>query len=145
MIQPINNQYGQPIWPVTHIDAVIDGEGRTLRQLLGDIPSAASIQAEIDKIIKDAPEALDTLKEIDDYITVNGYNNLSEAINSKANTSDLKAVATTGSYNDLTNKPTFKTINSISITGSGDITISGSGTGDVVTYGDSNIVEVIDD
>ena len=35
--------------------------------------------------------------------------------------SDLAEVATTGDYDDLTNKPTFKTINSTDITGSGDI------------------------
>ena len=48
---------------------------------------------------------------------------------SKANTSDLATVATSGDYDDLTNKPTiptvptFKTINSEAITGSGDIAL----------------------
>lgn len=47
---------------------------------------------------------------------------------------DLAAVATSGSYNDLSFKPTFKTINGESILGSGDITISG-GSGEVGPQG----------
>ena len=41
--------------------------------------------------------------------------------------SSLADVATSGSYNDLVDKPTFKTINGESIFGSGDITIEGGG------------------
>lgn len=40
-----------------------------------------------------------------------------------AKKTDLKAVATTGSYEDLTGRPTFKTINGESVTGTGNITI----------------------
>ncbi len=40
-----------------------------------------------------------------------------------AKKTDLKAVATTGSYEDLTDRPTFKTINGESVTGTGNITI----------------------
>ncbi|WP_080058963.1 hypothetical protein [Spirosoma aerolatum] len=39
---------------------------------------------------------------------------------------DLKTVAFTGAYSDLTGTPTFKTINSNSITGTGDIAITGN-------------------
>jgi hypothetical protein len=42
---------------------------------------------------------------------------------------DLAGVASSGNYNDLVDKPTFKTINGESVVGSGDITITGgSGT-----------------
>ena len=74
-------------------------------------------------------------------------------ISGKANISDLATVATSGSYNDLLNKPTIptntseltndsgfltehqklKTINSESIVGEGNITISGGG---VTSYND---------
>ena len=37
-----------------------------------------------------------------------GY--VDSVVSTKANTSDLKAVATSGSYNDLTNKPTLSTV-----------------------------------
>lgn len=40
-----------------------------------------------------------------------------------AKKTDLKAVATTGNYEDLTDRPTFKTINGESVTGTGNITI----------------------
>ncbi|WP_289755663.1 hypothetical protein [uncultured Duncaniella sp.] len=40
-----------------------------------------------------------------------------------AKKTDLKAVATTGNYEDLTGRPTFKTINGESVTGTGNITI----------------------
>lgn len=47
---------------------------------------------------------------------------------------DLAAVATSGSYNDLVDTPTFKTINGESILGEGDIEISG-GSGEVGPQG----------
>ena len=46
---------------------------------------------------------------------------------------DLAGVATSGSYNDLVDKPTFKTINNESILGSGNITISGGSGGGTIT------------
>lgn len=55
----------------------------------------------------------------------------------KANTADLADVATSGSYTDLINVPTYKTINSEIITGTGNIVLQTplSGTnGNVVTY-----------
>ena len=55
----------------------------------------------------------------------------------KANTADLADVATSGSYTDLTDTPTYKTINSELITGTGNIALQTqlSGTnGNVVTY-----------
>lgn len=55
----------------------------------------------------------------------------------KANSADLATIATSGSYTDLSNTPTYKTINSEIITGTGDILLQTplSGTnGNVVTY-----------
>lgn len=52
----------------------------------------------------------------------------------KALGDSLAKVATSGSYNDLVDKPTFKTINGESILGSGDIEISG-GSGEVGPQG----------
>lgn len=89
-------------------------------------------------------------------------------LNAKANTADLAAVATSGSYNDLTNKPSIpdttnlatkselnakqdalvsgtniKTINGESLLGEGNITIEGGGTINIdqsVISGSSNAV-----
>lgn len=38
------------------------------------------------------------------------------ALNTKANSADLATVATSGSYNDLSNKPTIPTVNNSTIT-----------------------------
>ena len=65
---------------------------------------------------------------------------------SKANTSDLATVATSGDYDDLSNKPTiptvptFKTINSEAITGSGDISVQAPLTFDSTPTANSNNV-----
>ena len=139
MIQQYKDQYGRPMWPITHIDAVIDNEGRTLRQLLGDIPSAQSVQEEINKIIQNAPEAFDTLKEVADYIKVNGYTNIASALAAKA---DSTSVPTNISQlnNDSGYLTNIKTINGQSLVGSGNIAISGDGTGDVIA---GNVVTTV--
>ena len=52
---------------------------------------------------------------------------LVSSLSAKANSADLGAVATSNDYDDLDNKPTFKTINGETITGAGNIEISGGG------------------
>ena len=56
-----------------------------------------------------APEALDTLKELSDALggDANFSTTITNQLSAKANTADLATVATTGSYNDLTDKPTL--------------------------------------
>ena len=60
-------------------------------------------------LVNSAPTTLDTLGELATAIQENEtvVDALNSAIGNKANTSDLAAVATSGSYNDLTNKPTL--------------------------------------
>ena len=61
----------------------------------------------IGNLIGTAPETLDTIQEVAQAIEDNEtvIEALNSAIGKKANTSDLSKVATSGSYNDLTNKP----------------------------------------
>lgn len=47
---------------------------------------------------------------------ITDQSDLQSALSDKANTSDLAAVATSGSYNDLTNKPTIPTVNNATLT-----------------------------
>lgn len=61
----------------------------------GDILDANAVQEKISDLVNLAPEALDSLGEI------------AEVLNAKANTADLANVATSGSYADLSNKPTI--------------------------------------
>ena len=65
---------------------------------------------------------------------------LVSSLSAKANSADLGAVATSNDYNDLDNKPTFKTINGETITGTGNIEISGGGGGGFQTLTDSAAV-----
>lgn len=48
--------------------------------------------------------------------TLSDQTDLNTALNAKANSADLATVATSGSYNDLTNKPTIPTVNNATLT-----------------------------
>jgi hypothetical protein len=111
---------GKRAWALTHVDAVVDDNGRTLKDILGG-----------------APEALDTLKEIDEYIKVNGYDSISAALADKADKTDPVSTFT----NDAGYVNELKTINGISLEGTGNIPVEG--TVGAVIAGD--IVETIND
>ena len=66
--------------------------------------------------------------------TLSDQTDLQTALNAKANTSSLATVATTGSYNDLTNKPSIPTKTS-DLTNDSDFVV-GSDLSDVATSGD---------
>lgn len=99
---------GEAIYPVTHISAVVDDNGNTVEEL---------ILMEIAKVVANAPEDLDTLKEVADYIAsdktkasqietaisnlqkadvqlANSINANAKALVDKANKSDLDELAT---------------------------------------------------
>ena len=67
----------------------------------------SAITSAVNEILGDAPELLDTLGEIADAVgdDANFVTTINTAISLKANTSDLAVVATSGSYNDLTDQP----------------------------------------
>jgi hypothetical protein len=48
--------------------------------------------------------------------TLSNQSDLNTALGAKANSADLATVATSGSYNDLTNKPTIPTVNNATLT-----------------------------
>lgn len=63
-------------------------------------------------LVGSAPETLNTLEELATAIAENEdvVETLNSAIGTKVNASDLAAVATSGSYNDLEDKPTIPTV-----------------------------------
>jgi hypothetical protein len=67
------------------------------------------INAAIANLVDSAPTTLDTLNELAAALgdDPNFATTITTAIGLKANSADLSTVATTGSYNDLTNKPTL--------------------------------------
>jgi hypothetical protein len=77
------------------------------------IPSVAGLASEtyvntqINNLIDGAPGTLNTLKEIADQLSTDqsAVGALTAVVNSKASTASLAAVATSGSYTDLINKP----------------------------------------
>ena len=70
------------------------------------------VNTAISNLVDTAPATLDTLNELAAALgdDPNFATTLSTQIGTKANTADLAAVATTGSYNDLTNTPTIPTV-----------------------------------
>lgn len=73
--------------------------------------------------------------------TIANVTNLQTSLNSKANTADLSSVATSGSYNDLTNVPTIPTaLGTLS-----DVSTAGASTGQVLKYDGSSWSPAEDD
>lgn len=90
-----------------------DGSGSTTWTTavtdLSAYDTSAEVDAKISALINGAPGALDTLNELaaamgDD---ANFASTMTNALATKANTSSLASVATSGSYNDLSNRPTI--------------------------------------
>lgn len=78
-----------------------------MAEVAGSIPTVPTIPTNVSAFTNDA-----------------GYLTTHQDISGKANAADLAAVATTGSYNDLTNKPTIPTTTSQLTNNSGFITAS---------------------
>ena len=86
------------------------------------------VTTQVNNLVDAAPGALDTLNELaaalgDDAAFSTTVTN---SLATKADTSSLATVATSGSYNDLTNQPTIPTNNNQLTNGAGFITAAGS-------------------
>lgn len=66
--------------------------------------------------IKGSTNAGQIYAESDGTGSVNGWDTLNNTVAAKANAADLATVATSGSYNDLTNLPTIPTVNNATLT-----------------------------
>lgn len=66
----------------------------------------------VSNLVDTAPETLDTLNELSAALgdDPNFATTISSELGLKANSADLATVATTGSYNDLSDKPTFNSV-----------------------------------
>ena len=67
-------------------------------------------------IIKGSTTDGNVSANLDGTGTVSGWTALKNTVAGKANSSDLATVATSGSYNDLSNKPTIPTVNNATLT-----------------------------
>lgn len=94
------------------------------------IPSTAGlatetyVQNKIAEVVNSAPGTLDTLNELAQALgnDPNFATTMATELGKKANTANLATVATSGSYNDLSNKPTIPSV------GNGTLTIQKNGT-----------------
>lgn len=93
----------------------------------GDYATEQYVHDEISRVVGEAPEAYDTLKEIADKLqseddvvgsltqqistkaNKSDIAEITQTLATKANSSDLSVVATSGNYNDLKNKPSVIT------------------------------------
>ena len=82
------------------------------------------VQNKIAEVVNSAPGTLDTLDELAQALgdDPNFATTMATELGKKANKADLATVATSGSYNDLSNKPT------IPLVGNGILTIQKNGT-----------------
>ena len=78
---------------------------------LSGYDTSAEVDQKIANLVGTASSTLDTLGEIADALSDNQNESTSITVQLglKANTSSLANVATSGSYNDLTNKPSIPT------------------------------------
>ena len=82
------------------------------------------VQNKIAEVVNSAPGTLDTLNELAQALSndPNFATTMATELGKKANTTDLATVATSGSYNDLKNKPAIPSV------GNGTLTIQKNGT-----------------
>ena len=75
----------------------------------GSYATSQNLQAAVDGLVNSAPGALDTLNELAAALgdDANFATTITDAIALKATTSTLSAVATSGSYSDLSGNPTI--------------------------------------
>lgn len=82
------------------------------------------VQNKIAEVVNSAPGTLDTLNELAQALgnDPNFATTMATELGKKANTANLAAVATSGSYNDLSDRPTIPSV------GNGTLTIQKNGT-----------------
>lgn len=146
---------GEKVYVKGHAKATFMSDGRTVEDAINAGGGGGGIAVETDPIFSASPAASITENDkavwsgkqdaISDLATIrSGAAKGATAVQAetlagyalegyvdaevKALGDSLAEVASSGSYSDLSDKPTFKTINNESILGSGDITISGGTT-----------------
>ena len=94
------------------------------------------VTTQINNLVDAAPGTLDTLNELAAALgdDANFSTTVTNSLATKADTSSLASVATSGSYNDLTNLPTIPTNNNQLTNGAGFITVADVPNANVVEY-----------
>lgn len=124
-----------PIFSASPAATITEDDILGWRNLGNDFSLLDGDVAELTHKVEDKQDVISDLDNIRSGAAKGATAVQSEDIADFVTAEDLASVATSGSYNDLSDKPTFKTINNESILGSGDITISG-GSGQQGPQGD---------
>jgi hypothetical protein len=92
------------------------------------------VETEVANLVSSAPAALDTLDELAAALNddANFATTVTNSIATKANSADLATVATSGSYNDLSSKPSIPSISGLATTSYVDTAVAGAGSSDTV-------------
>ena len=120
-LQGVKDSSGHLLVPTNGVVTLPESEGGGSDVTVDETMSSTSANAVQNRVIKayvdtaiaalvnGAPGALDTLKELADALgdDADAIAALTNAIAAKANAADLASVATSGSYNDLADKPTI--------------------------------------
>lgn len=139
----LSSKYATPTFVDGKFEALEDAIPTKTSQLINNSGFATEtyVNNKVAGIVDSSPEALNTLNELaaalgdnpnfsTDVLNLIGQKatqadlddlsgdveNLTTEVGKKANTSSLHKVATSGSYNDLTNKPTIPTVNNATLT-----------------------------
>lgn len=104
------------------------------------------VTTQITNLVDSAPGALDTLNELAAALgdDANFATTVTNSLANKADTSSLAAVATSGSYNDLSNKPTIPTDNNQLANSAGYITAADISNTNTVEYTSTSSASVND-
>lgn len=92
--------------------SIAENSDRTKAVISADgLATESYVDTKVANLVNSAPETLNTLGELATAIQnhEDEYDALLETVGNKANKSDLATVATSGNYNDLSNKPTIPT------------------------------------
>jgi hypothetical protein len=130
-------------WPLPHPDNPARLDAQRIRDTLSAIATlletmatdaevTAAVNAAVASLVDDAPDVLNTFKEFASALgdDPNYAATITAALAAKANSADLKAIATSGSYNDLSDTPTPPTL------GTAAAKNTGTAVGDVVVIED---------
>lgn len=110
-------------------DLTVKTEGLTEESRLTNTSVDSKVDSAVADLISTAPETLNTLDELAAALgdDANFATTVTNSIATKANSTDLATVATSGSYNDLTNKPSIPSISGLATTSYVDTAVAGAG------------------
>lgn len=122
-----------PIFSASPAATITEDDIFGWRNLGNDFSLLDGDVAELTHKVEDKQDVISDLETIRDGASKGATALQAKDVADFVTAEDLASVATSGSYNDLVDKPTFKTINNESIEGSGNITISGGSGGGTIT------------